>query len=260
MFEKKLYTLCVLFALSWNAYAMIGEDEFSSSPSSSNPGPSSFTPDQETEKAKVRRSSSGRSLTFKWLDLKKAAGGTSKKDRQARILLAYFDYLREVFFDRERDQEIWQNRDLNRLYTIPISKEDLDAPEGSFLNPLWMKYGKHTDVALKIATIIGLIPTTKEVVTEVGSILVSPQKLRPTSKRHRSHKQREVQLRNFAREAARRLKEEKVKRQRLQASLEDEIKKSEALCSELENLQDKCQRLESDFEGVADFFVFNFQR
>lgn len=261
MFEKKLYALCVLLSLSWNAYAMIGEDEFSSSPSRSNPGPSSsgISPDQETDKTKVRSSSRG-TLTFKWLDLEKAAGGTSKKDRQARILHAYFDYLREVFFDRERDQRIWKRRDLNRFYTIPISKEDLDAPEGSLVNPLWEKYGKDTDVAIKIATIIGLIPTTKEVITEVGSVLVSPQKLRPTSKRHRNHKQREVELKELAREAARRLKEERVKRQRLQASLEDEIKKNEALLSELENLKDKCQRLQSDFEGVADFFVFNFQR
>ncbi|MDI9636360.1 hypothetical protein QM565_11420 [Geitlerinema splendidum] len=269
MFEKKLYAFWVLLSLSCNAYAMErrGEgDEVASSTLSSIPGPSSSnTPDQETNEVGVSNDRSSTTLTFKWSHLVNAKAKDSEKGRRARTLFAYFLYLREVFYDRKRDREVWQRRNPDSFYTLPISIKDLDAPNGSSLNPLWVKYGKETDKAIKIATIIGVLPTTKEVITGVAGVLESPEEL--PLEWHSSHKQRELQLKRLSLEAARRLKEERTKRQRLQASLEDEIKEKEAikkekeeLSAELENLKDECQRLRSDFEGVADFFEFPFQR
>lgn len=271
MFEKKLYTLCAVLSLSCSVYALegrAGEDNFASSPSMSRFGPSSSaTSEQETDKIGVSDDPSPKTLIFKWSHLLKARGKDSKKGHRARTLLAYLHYLREVFYDQKRDREVWQRRDPESVYTLLLSIKDLEAPNGHFLNPLWVKYGKDTDKAIKIATIIGVLPTTKEVITEVGSVLLSPRKLPHASKGLSRHKQRELQLKRLSLEAAHRLKEEKAKRQRLQASLEDEIKEKEAikkekeeLSAELENLKDECQRLQSDFEGVADFFVFNFQR
>lgn len=192
MFEKKLSTLCALLSLSCGAYAMEGidKDEFASSTFSiAGPSFSGTTPDQESDEEVVSipspatsaQSSAPNSLfpndkekvTFKWSELEEAARDFSKEDHRAQNLFHYLGYLWQencILPDSER----WS--DTSRVITLPLLQEELsDNPprrmrQGSLINPLMDKYGRSSEVAWKIATIVGALPTTKDALTQLSKL------------------------------------------------------------------------------------------
>jgi hypothetical protein len=212
MFEKKLYTLCALFSLSCSAYAMEGidKDESSSFPSTCTAGPSSSwtTPDQESDEEVVSASSPATSaqssaqnslfphdkekVTFKWSELEAAARDFSREDHRAQNLYGYLGYLRQengILPNSER----WS--DTSRVITLPLLQEELsDNPprrfrQGGLINPLMDKYGKCSEVAWKISTLIGALPTTKDALTQLSALRKGRLYIPDT------HKMREMQLR-----------------------------------------------------------------
>lgn len=254
MFEKKLYTLCFLFSLSCSAYAMEGEiDKDDSSPSMSIAGPSSSwgTPDQESDEVEVSVSSPATSeqsslfphdkekVTFKWLELEEAANDPSKEDYRARNLLDYLGYLIQengILHDSER------RRDTNRAYELPLLQEELsDNPlrrfrNGSLVNPLKRKYGKYSEEAVKISTIIGALPSTKDALAQLSKLTGSPRSL----KGH--HKMLEMRLRRFVFEASYIIEEERKRA----------AQEKETLLSELQRLKAENEELKAQTVRTRD--------
>lgn len=243
MFEKKLYTLCAVLSLSCSVYALegrAGEDNFASSPSMSRFGPSSSaTPEQETDKIGVSDDPSPKTLIFKWSHLLKTRGKDSKKGHRARTLLDYLGYLIQengILPDSER------RGDTNRTYELPLLQEELsDNPprrfrNGFLINPLKGKYGKDSTVSMKISTLIGALPSTKNALAQLSKLTGKPRSLGG------DHKTREMSLRRFVFEASYIIEEE---RQRA-------AQEKEALVSELERLRAENEELKAQAARSRD--------
>ncbi|MBY0273551.1 MAG: hypothetical protein K2X02_09160 [Alphaproteobacteria bacterium] len=190
----------------------IEEDKFASSTLISMPGPSfsGTTPDQESDEVLVSDSSPATSaqssaqkslfphdkekVTFKWSELEEAANDFSREDHRAQNLFHYLGYLWQencILPDSER----W--RDTNRVITLPLLQEELsDNPprrmrQGALINPL-MKYGRYSEVAWKISTIIGALPSTKEALTQLSKLTGGRLYIPDTHKMREMHLRRDI--------------------------------------------------------------------
>jgi hypothetical protein len=207
------------------------DEEVVSVPSPATSAQSSLFPHQEVESVSSPATSAQSLLfphdkekvTFKWSELEAAAHDTSKEDHRAQNLFRYLCYLKgEV--GMLPDSERWG--DTNRTYTLPLLQEELsDNPprrfrQGGLINPL-MKYGRRSEVADKISTKIGLLPTTKDALTRLSKLTEGPLYIPDT------HKMREMHLRRDIFWASNTIEQERKRA----------AQEREALLSELERLK-----------------------
>lgn len=163
-------------------------------------------------------------VTFKWSELEEAARDPSKEDHRAQNLLSYLKYLL-VENGILRDSERWG--DTNRVYELPLLQEELsDNPprrfrSGLLINPLKGKYGKYSEIAWKISTIVGLLPTTKEALAQLSKLTGRPHYLDD------NHRMREMRLRRYIYEAS----------YIVEAERKVAAQEKDALLSELERLK-----------------------